>query len=81
MTDFHVYEVRAGRRDVSGYKHGDQPYPVASCDGDSLAFTLRTLVAERQLTADSRIGILYRPDADGPGVWIVNPWAKGREER
>ena len=62
----HVYELRDG-----------EPHPIAECIDDALAFTLRTLRDERQLTASSKIGILDRPDADGPGVWLVNPWAAG----
>lgn len=69
----HVYEVHeAPFPNVSG------PRKIAACDGDSLAFTLDTLHEEGQITSDSRIGILHRPDPEKPGTWLINPYAKGR---
>lgn len=69
-ADHHIY-VRRGPENL--------PYLIAECEEDALAFTLRTLLNEGQLTQDSRVGILYRPDAQRPGIWLVNPWANGRE--
>lgn len=47
-----------------------EPYRVASCDDDSLGFTLRTLTAEGQITRDDMVGILSLDDRS----WVVNPW-------
>lgn len=69
-----VYEVRG-----SAIGPSRAPEEIASCDGDSLAFTLDTLRAEGQINDDARIGILYRPDPERPGIWIVNPYARGRD--
>ena len=80
MADHRIYELRWTRRKIAKQLADLLPYEVASCDGDSLPFALATLREEGQLTDDSRIGILYRPDAEGPGVWLINPWATGREE-
>lgn len=72
-ADYHVYELRLQRA------NGERlPYRVATCDGDALAFTLTTLHDEGQLTEDSVVGILYRPDGEAVGTWLVNPWSKGR---
>lgn len=54
------------------------PKQLAGCHGDSLAFTLDTLREEGQIDDDTRIGILYRPDPEQPGVWLINPYARGR---
>lgn len=69
----HIYTVAAG---LNGY-----PHEIAWCEEDALGMTLRVLREERQLTNNSRVGILQQPDAEGPGVWLVNPWANGREEQ
>lgn len=72
--EYGVYEVTGGHL-------GPQPAPrlIASCDGDSLAFTLDTLRAEGQIDGDTRLGILVRCDGDvAPGRWLVNPYARGR---
>jgi hypothetical protein len=70
---YHVYEVKG-----PSLGPAQAPQHVATCDGDSLAFTLDTLREERQIDDDTRIGILYRPDAEQPGRWLVNPYARGR---
>lgn len=69
-----VYEIRKSA-ELRGF---GSPKQIAACDGDSLAFTLDTLREEGQITEDSRIGILYRPDPEQPGRWLVNPYANGR---
>lgn len=81
MIDHHIYEMRHTYwAEANRVRDAMLPHHVASCEGDSLAFALGTLVEEGQLTSDSQVGILYRPeDAEGPGgVWLVNPWAVGR---
>lgn len=72
-ADYHVYEVPG-----SVIEMRRKPKQIASCEGDSLAFTLDTLRDEGQIDDDSRIGILYRPDAEQAGRWLVNPYARGR---
>lgn len=67
MPDFHVYVIRLG-----------QACPLASCDDDCLGFTLRTLYDEGQLTSLSVVGILFRPDGQERGEWLVNPYGKER---
>lgn len=72
-ADYLVYEVTQG----TSFPHSP-PKQIAACDGDSLAFTLDTLHEEGQIVSDSRIGIMHRPDAEKPGTWLVNPYARGR---
>ncbi len=65
MTALKVYVVRDG-----------EPRELAACDDDSLGFTLRTLVDERQIRAFDKVGILDRPDGEQTGRWLVSPYAK-----
>lgn len=51
-----------------------EPYRVASCDDDSLGFTLRTLTSEGQITRDDMVGILDISGGDEGRRWILNPW-------
>jgi hypothetical protein len=71
----HIYALRRVDAGPMGAEK-TEPFEVASCFDDSLTFALRTLVEEGQLTADSRVGILDRPDSEARGVWLVNPWAR-----
>jgi len=43
---------------------------IAECDDDSLAFCLRTLTDEGQITCASEVGI-FTLDTH---AWLVNPW-------
>lgn len=82
--EYHVYELRTRKRRVEA-KAGISPtvtellpHRVAQCYAESLADCLLTLHEEGQLTEDSVVGILYRPEGQTLGTWICNPWAKGR---
>lgn len=70
---FHVYEALV-------QDERSKPHHIASCHGDSLAFTLQTLQEEGQIVQSSKVGIMYRPALEETGVWLVNPWAKGRKK-
>ena len=50
----------------------DEPQPLAECNDDSLAFCLRTLTDEGQITNASEVGILTLDTRK----WLVNPWPK-----
>ncbi len=58
--------------DLGIYTLTDQgdPQPLAECDDDSLAFCLRTLTEEGQITSASEVGILTLDSRQ----WLINPW-------
>lgn len=47
-----------------------QHIPIAECDDDNLAFCLRMLTQEQQITNHSEVGIFDLADR----TWLVNPW-------
>lgn len=61
---FHIYLVRKG-----------SVFQVASCEDDSLGFTLVTLHEEGQIDDSVSVGILFRPHDDQTGRWLINPFA------
>ena len=67
---FGIYRVRGG-----------QPELVATTpDAEGVGVTLVTLAGEGEF-AGVRVGVLdSRGDADGTGLWIVNPYEKGGQE-
>lgn len=53
---------------------------IASCDADSLGFTLLTLQGESQLDS-LRVGIMHRPNPEASGDWLVNPYGARLETK
>lgn len=66
-TAFRIYVLR-----------DDEPHELCSTSRDGLGLALATMVTEGEITGGDRVGILYRPDEERPGLWLVNPWAVGR---
>ncbi len=53
----------------------NQPHQLAECEDESLAFTLRTLRDEGQITTEA-VGVLDKPDADERGRWLLDPFVR-----
>ncbi len=57
---------------------GGVPQVICETSMDGLGLALSTMVAEGEITEGDRVGVLYRPNEERPGIWLINPFGKGR---
>ena len=61
---------------VYGLDRENTPVCLSECDDVSLADSLLDLRKQGRIADGTRVGIMYRPDPELPGEWIVNPYAR-----